>query len=131
MKYISFVTVVHHVDQNISPYIVSNLLDPFHQTSSSRFFLIIGARSWNDCNSIILDLSVLKLQHVVALFILFPMPLVWSKLDSPRKRYAKYPTVTWLYTSLVERTCMTWHVSQFRPLDLKNVYKKLQSILFL
>ena len=33
MKCVPFVCVAHHGDQNISPYIVSMLLDPSHQTS--------------------------------------------------------------------------------------------------
>lgn len=45
MQYIPFVTVSPHVDQNIAPSVVSNLLDPCHRTSSYRIFLILGARS--------------------------------------------------------------------------------------
>ena len=47
------------------------------------------------------------------------MPQVWPKLDSPRKSYAKSPTVTCLYTSSVERSCTTCHKSLFQPLDMK------------
>jgi len=131
MQYTPFVIVVDHVDQNISPSVVSNLLDPCHQTSSSHFFLILGAWSWNDCNFVLSDLWVLKLWPAVALCVLFPIPLVWPNLDSPRKSYTQYHKMTWLYTFSEEWTCMKWHVSLFLPYDLKNIHKKLHSVVFL
>jgi len=59
------------------------------------------------------------------------MPPVILKLDSPRKSYAQSPKMPWLYTFSEEKTCMKSHVSQFWPLDLKDIHKKLQSILFM
>ena len=76
MQYLPFVIVIHHVAQNLIPSIVSNLPDPFHQTSSYRIFFILGDQSWNDYNYVILGPQGIKLWFLVALSILFPMPLV-------------------------------------------------------
>lgn len=124
IQYIPFVTVAPHVDQNIAPSILSNLLDPFHEASSYHLFLILGARSSNDYNSVISDLPVLKLQPTVALCIIFPISPTWLSLDSPRKSYAQSPKMTWLYAFSEEPTCMKWHISLFWPSELKEYTQK-------
>ena len=56
------------------------------------------------------------------------MPQVWSDLDSSRQSYVQSPTMTQFWTSSVERTCMTFHVSLFPPLALKLIDQKLPSV---
>ena len=74
--------------------------DPIHQTSSYHLLLIWGTWPWNDCNSVISDLQVLKLHPAVALWFLFLTQQVRSEFDSPRNSYAQSPKMTWLNNCL-------------------------------
>ena len=60
----------------------------------THFSYFLGVLYWICCISVTVDLKYLKLRLAVALWVLFLASQVWSRLDSPRKSYAKSPTVT-------------------------------------
>ena len=97
-------------------------------THDLAFYCLLGARYLIWCIFFILDPQYVIFSFVVVLWVFFPMPQVWSNLDSSRDSYAQSLIMTSLWIVSVERTCMACHVSLFLHSALKFIQRKKNSM---